>query len=180
MRFGNGLEFWNSAHDTVVQNCVFNQIYDGAFTTQGNLKSVMQHQSFNNNVCNNCERPTEFWCTPDSVFSDIKVENNQLLNSGYGWGHERLDTGNARALAITSMSSTAFGFSFQHNIITNSKDSIYRISDYNWISSMVLDYNIYSNSDGMFMHINNGDDYTMDKFYLWKSNFAKDVHSIVI
>ena len=45
---------------------------------------------------------------------------------------------------------------------------------------MVLDYNIYSNSDGMFMHINNGDDYTMDKFYLWKSNFAKDVHSIVI
>lgn len=35
IRFGNGVEFWNSAYDNRVEDCIFHQIYDSAVTHQG-------------------------------------------------------------------------------------------------------------------------------------------------
>lgn len=35
IRFGNGIEFWNSAEDNRVEDCAFIQIYDSAVTHQG-------------------------------------------------------------------------------------------------------------------------------------------------
>ncbi|MEW6218002.1 MAG: carbohydrate binding domain-containing protein, partial [Thermodesulfobacteriota bacterium] len=35
LRYGNGVEFWNNAHDTLVEGCRLWEIYDAALTTQG-------------------------------------------------------------------------------------------------------------------------------------------------
>lgn len=35
IRFGNGVEFWCAAHDNLVEDCVFHEIYDSCVTHQG-------------------------------------------------------------------------------------------------------------------------------------------------
>ena len=48
-RYGNGIEFWNQAENTLVEKCIIKNIYDGAYTVQGNTTLT----GFQNNVCRN-------------------------------------------------------------------------------------------------------------------------------
>ena len=55
IRFGNGVEFWCSARDNLVEDCVFHQIYDSAITHQGSGEyPVPERLVFRNNTAAYC------------------------------------------------------------------------------------------------------------------------------
>lgn len=39
-RYGNGIEFWNQAENTLVENCIIRNIYDAGYTVQGNTTNT--------------------------------------------------------------------------------------------------------------------------------------------
>ena len=93
-RYGNGIEFWNEAENTLVEKCIIKNTYDAAYTIQGNTSTI----GFKNNIC----RENIFiGCTYDiELFSYYKdnnmitppmtnsvISNNISINQGKGWGY---------------------------------------------------------------------------------------------
>ena len=96
-RYGNGIEFFNQSSNTIIENCIFKNIYDAAYTLQGTAVT----NGFYNNVCRNnifikCTYPFEFSChnnyNTDGVdLEGTIVENNIIIDQARGWGYEVRD-----------------------------------------------------------------------------------------
>ena len=91
IRYGNGVEFYDDAHDNIVERCRFNQIYDVAMTPQGNLENYKVYNIiFRNNIVTNCEQSFEFWVRGKNALAEhIYFINNTCLNVGSTWAHEQ-------------------------------------------------------------------------------------------
>ena len=89
VRFGNGIEFWATAHDNLVERRCLWEIYDAALTNQSSGPKTPQHNiTYRNNVIWNSEYSFEYWNRPeDSETHDIYFLHNTCVNAGYGWGH---------------------------------------------------------------------------------------------
>lgn len=94
-RYGNGIEFWNQAENTLIENCIIRNIYDAGYTVQGNTTST----GFVNNICRNnifinCTYDIEIFsynkndATFDAKLENQIIENNISINQGKGWGYE--------------------------------------------------------------------------------------------
>ena len=92
-RYGNGLEFWNQAENTLVEGCIFRNIYDAAYSMQGNTTT----SGFINNICQNnvfinCTYTYETFCrnrndsSVELYLKNQKFINNVSINQGQGWG----------------------------------------------------------------------------------------------
>lgn len=86
-RYGNGIEFFNSAIDVLVENCWVYQVYDAGLTNQGNAGNDMINVTFNENLVEYCTWAIETW--NNGVYKDQYYTNNILRFSGYGWGNQR-------------------------------------------------------------------------------------------
>ena len=94
-RYGNGIEFWNQAENTLIERCIIRNIYDGGYTVQGNTVQI----GFFNNICSdnifiNCTYDIEMFSynKNDNSFQ-AKLENQVINNNisiaqGKGWGYE--------------------------------------------------------------------------------------------
>ncbi len=86
-RYGNGIEFFNTTSDCVVENNWIYQCYDAGYTNQS--KSGMQKNiTVKNNIIEYCLYNIELWCpkTPDQAMKDCTYENNILRFAGFGFG----------------------------------------------------------------------------------------------
>ena len=92
-RYGNGIEFWNQAENTLVENCIIRNTYDAGYSVQGNTTST----GFVNNVCGNnifinCTYDIEIFsynkndATFNAQLENQIIENNISINQGKGWG----------------------------------------------------------------------------------------------
>ncbi|MBR4833956.1 MAG: right-handed parallel beta-helix repeat-containing protein [Thermoguttaceae bacterium] len=87
-RFGNGVEFWESSEDCVVEFCRFSRIYDVAVTTQGPEKAVSRNLTIRDNTMFDCEQAFEIWFThPETVVENLVFERNLCVDMGNCWGH---------------------------------------------------------------------------------------------
>ena len=94
-RYGNGIQFWNHAENTLVENCIIRNVYDAGYTVQGNTTDT----GFVNNICRNnifvnCTYDIEmFACNKNDLKSEPKLEgqvinNNISINQARGWGYD--------------------------------------------------------------------------------------------
>jgi hypothetical protein len=156
VRFGNGIEFWNAAHDTWVSNCRFREIYDAALTTQGDGPPTDKYnQYFHGNIVWNCEYGFEFWHRPAlSTVRNIRIENNVFFNSGGGWGHRQRPDPNGRGFQCFSNQARTTGVVVRNNVFMNATESLVRI-DTDWRSGLVMEQNHYAQTKGIvgrFLH----------------------------
>ena len=87
-RFGNGVEFWESSEDCVVEFCRFSRIYDVAVTTQGPEKTVSRNLTIRDNTMFDCEQAFEIWFShPETVVDNLIFERNLCVDMGNCWGH---------------------------------------------------------------------------------------------
>ena len=95
-RQGNGVEFFDVAHNCNISNNYFYQIFDSAFTFQGSKYNDYTNLTYENNLIEYCSMNFEFWCNdpddatptstdPDATFENISVSNNIFRFGGYGW-----------------------------------------------------------------------------------------------
>ena len=92
---GNGLEFWAGAENVTVENNWFYQVYDAAFTFQG--EGQYENITLKNNVIEYSTLSIEWWGRPlDEKHPTEKIKNilitqNIVRMTGYGWGRKRRD-----------------------------------------------------------------------------------------
>lgn len=96
-RYGNAIEFFNEARNTLVEHCLIKNIYDAGYTVQGN--KVTSELGFENNVCRDCifikaTYDFEAFCW-NNVNREEKCNilkqyyyDNISINQGRGWGYE--------------------------------------------------------------------------------------------
>ncbi len=193
-RYGNGVEFWDSAHDTTVERCRLREIYDAALTTQGwGEANEKYNQYFRHNIVWNSEYCFEYWNKPGtSTTQDIYFENNTCINIGYGWGHnQRYEPFiNGRHIFFTRNSADTNNFYIRNNIFYETKYTSLSIIDNFWngLENLVLDYNLWYQSSGEMInyppcypdgvkHRVSCDAYTMDQFSDYQTEKGKDEHS---
>jgi hypothetical protein len=88
-RYGNGIEFWGSAKNCIVRRCSVSQVYDAAFTLQGQSNNMFfERVKFENNYAFNNEQTFEFWILGNkSGFKQCEFKKNISDGIGFGWSH---------------------------------------------------------------------------------------------
>ena len=169
-RYGNGVELWNYAKNTLVENCIFRDIFDAAYTLQGN--SI--EDGFYNNVCRNnifirCTYPFEFSChnnynTENVHFGGTILEKNIIIEQGKGWGfYTREDKYQASCLVAWIIPKLKNGKNyFRNNSIFNSRSLYYKYtgtSEETFAESFEIDNNTFYLNDGTLFFIDSEEHY---------------------
>jgi hypothetical protein len=181
VRLGNGVQFWNGAHDNVVERCTFNQIYDAATTAQGSDIAGFEVYNvyFRNNVINNCEYSFEYWEGGSlSRAHDIYFENNTCLNAGGGWSHsQRPDPNGTHVMVYTNLAQTWNVF-IRNNIFCNSVDQGVRWLRKEDVNKVKLDYNCWYESTGPVAMVGNAYYDYATQWEAYKAATKQDSNSI--
>ncbi|NOX56656.1 MAG: hypothetical protein GXP27_19865, partial [Planctomycetes bacterium] len=141
VRYGNGVEFWNGAHDNLVENCRLWNIFDAALTNQGAAKNAQYNITYRRNIIWNCNYSFEYWNRPEgSVTHDIYFEDNLCFNAGegccHGWGVH---------LMFFSNQATTKRFFVRRNVFHNARFAALNLhlGQWDWSDELVLSDNVY-------------------------------------
>ncbi len=149
VRYGNGVEFWSSARDCLVEDCRLWEIYDAALTNQGNGTNVQENITYRNNVIWNCEYSFEYWNRDESSRTHhIVFEHNTCRDAGFGWGHAQRPDRNGRHLMFYNNTAQTSDVIVRYNTFNNATDSCLRLHGRDWTAALTLDYNHWSNPHG--------------------------------
>lgn len=169
-RYGNGIEFYNSnASNIDVSNNIFRNIYDVAFTIQGNKgsgKNVYVHD----NVFVNNSQDSEIWESGEATgVYNYKFYNNLSINQGRGWGYEaRKDKYPAASILFWGYEIENTEILFSNNVLYNPRQ-IYYLSvatDQYFLNHDTIksDNNIYYMSGDTSIYRNNWKYETREEF----------------
>ncbi|MEI7729827.1 MAG: right-handed parallel beta-helix repeat-containing protein [Verrucomicrobiota bacterium] len=149
VRFGNGIEFWSSASDCLVEDCRIWEIYDAALTNQGDGTNVQQNITYRRNVIWNSEYSFEFWNRgPASRTQNIVFEHNTCVAAGRGWGYGQRPDPNGRHLMFYSNTAVTTNVVIRYNIFCEAADSCLRLHGRDWTAALTMDYNCWFRSSG--------------------------------
>jgi hypothetical protein len=144
VRYGNGIEFWAAASDSLVEGCRIWEVYDAALTNQGSGTNVEKNIIYRRNVIWNSEYSFEYWNRgAASVTRNIVFENNICVDAGYGWGHRQRPDPNGRHLMFYDNTAATTNVVIRHNIFVNSVDSLMRLHGRDWTAALTLDENCW-------------------------------------
>ncbi len=150
VRFGNGIEFWGSAKDCLVEKNRIWEIYDAALTNQGR-GSEKNHSNeigiiYRENEIWNSEYSFEYWNSTGET-RDILFEKNVCRDAGFGWAHgQRPDPNGAHLMFYQNQAETS-NFAIRDNVFANSTEVCLRM-DNDWRDSLTLANNSYSQLSG--------------------------------
>lgn len=152
VRYGNGIEFWSSASDCLVEDCRLWEIYDAALTNQGSGTNVQENITYRRNVIWNCEYSFEYWNRDESSRThNILFEHNTCVDAGYGWGHGQRPDRNGRHVMFYDNSAATSDFVVRYNIFCNATDSCLRLHGRDWTAALTLDVNCWYQRDGALL-----------------------------
>ena len=181
VRYGNGIEFWENAHDCTVERCRLWEIYDAALTNQGYNTNNQYNIYYRYNIIWNCEYSFEYWNRPEtSVTHDIYFENNTCANAGAGWGHSQRSDPSGTHLCFFSNTAETGNICIRNNIFYEAADTVLYVSPAAWngLDNLILDYNCWYKSSGDLINYQ-GDIYTAEQFSTYRTEKGKDAHSIL-
>ncbi len=146
VRYGNGVEFWSSAHDNLVENCRIWDIYDAGLTNQGSGANQQYNIVYRNNKIWNCEYSFEYWNRPaESSTRDICFENNSCFHAGRGWSHAQRPWPAGVHLMFFSNQAQTDRFFVRNNVFHRAENSFIHIDTRNWngIENLSLEGNLH-------------------------------------
>jgi hypothetical protein len=178
VRFGNGIEFWSSARDCLVEGCRLWEVYDAALTNQGGGTNQQINITYRDNVIWNSEYSFEYWNRgPASVTRNIRFEHNTCVNAGFGWGHAQRPDRNGRHLMFYANPAQTSEFFVRDNIFCNATDSALRMWN-DWTAGLTMDRNCWFQRDGVLMLFLKNT-FSPAQFADFQRQSKLDVHSIV-
>ncbi|MDO5554543.1 MAG: right-handed parallel beta-helix repeat-containing protein [Planctomycetia bacterium] len=143
VRFGNGVEMWNSAANCVVEGCVFEEVYDVAMSNQGPEVCVVDNVIWRNNTTHRCEQGYEIWFTnSETEIRGILFEKNECYDCGFGWGHSQRPNKLGTPLLSYSMKAKVLNFKIHNNVFANSKDTLIWFLN-NRVDEFDIDHNVW-------------------------------------
>ncbi|MBD3227626.1 MAG: hypothetical protein GF329_05500 [Candidatus Lokiarchaeota archaeon] len=197
IRKGDGIAFWETHQDCLVEGCKIGEIYDVGVTSQGLGEiSTMSNISYRNNIFWNCEWSFTFFDGPESsVMQSIRFENNTCIGAGFGWGHEqRSDFHGGQHICMKGNTAIADGIYIKNNVFYEASNNCFYLCDDIWtdgvhseawsdLTNFEMDNNYYYQSSGyMIVYPGSGEyeeeEYTMSEFSEYQDFTGHDVHSI--
>lgn len=180
VRFGNGIEFWDTGQDNLVEQCRLWEIYDAALTNQGmSPNSEQVNIIYRNNVIWNAEYSFEYWNRPEIARTeDIVFENNTCVDSGHGWGHCQRPDKNGHHLMFYQNSAATTGVVIRNNIFSNATESCLSMEN-DWRLGLALDRNLWFQSDRIPLFDFMGQQFQADQFDAYRAISGFDSHSVV-
>ncbi|MCC7493958.1 MAG: hypothetical protein IT204_16495 [Fimbriimonadaceae bacterium] len=182
VRYGNGIEFWHNAHDHLVEQCRFWEIYDAALTNQSSGGPCEQRDIvYRDNVIWNSEYSFEYWNRPaDSHTARVRFIHNTCLNAGGGWGHAQRPDPSGRHLCFYDSPAAATELEVTGNLFVDSTgNGLYAPS---WkpaaLRSLRLDQNLWWQPRGPLLSVA-GQQWTQAQFGTWPAAFGCDQQSQV-
>lgn len=146
VRYGNGIEFWNSAHDNLVEGCRIWDIYDAGLTNQGSGKNAQYNITYRHNLVWNCEYSFEYWNRPaESTTHDIHFEDNLCFGAGHGWSHAQRPWPAGVHLMFFTNSAETDRFVVRRNVFHGAEYAAIRIDPPRWngLGGLTLRDNTY-------------------------------------
>lgn len=182
VRFGNGIEFWGSAHDCLVEGCQIWEIYDAAVTNQ-NLGDPCRQENitYRNNIIWNAEFSFEYWNRPDtSVTRSIHFLNNTCIEAGHGFSHIQRPNPAGRHLCFYDSEADEADIVIKNNIFCEAAGSAFYAPGWSPVAMARLDMdgNLWYQPSGVMIWANDKP-YTMDRFSEYRSDFHTEPHSVV-
>lgn len=181
-RKGNGIEFWASNSNALVQTCNIWECFDAGITNQSSIDGTSQSGiTYKNNKIWNCEYGYEYFNTgTGSSTSNILLEYNIFENSGMGWGHSQRSNPSGYSLRLANRNeATHSSFVIRNNIFNVSAAE----SHHNWDTTYALytiDYNYYYQPTANIAGINFTTYYSTAQFGSYKSATGWDAHSLAL
>jgi hypothetical protein len=180
VRFGNGIEFWGSAHDCLVERCRLWEIYDAALTNQsGGPQTPQYHIVYRNNVIWNCEYSFEYWNRPeDSETYHVYFIHNTCVNAGHGWGHAQRPDPSGRHLCFYTSPARAHDIVIRNNIFCEAQTNAFYAPGWSpeQMDALVLDYNCWYQAEGVMINLKT-EQYPMADFAKYQAEWNKEPHS---
>jgi hypothetical protein len=179
VRYGNGIQFWQTADNCIVERNKIWQVYDAALTNQGLSTNSQTNIYYRNNIIRNCEYSYEFWDRDQtSVVNNIFFEHNTCVDAGDVWSHDqRPDNANGNHLLFYNNTAQTTNFHIRNNIFYQSTEQCMRM-DNDWTNGLDLDYNCWHQSSGRMIWLLFSDSYNMAEFSTYQTETGFDVHSI--
>jgi hypothetical protein len=152
VRFGNGIEFWGSCRDNLVELNRLWEIYDAALTNQGNGSgpnnpSEQVNITYRKNTIWNSEYSFEYWNRDETQITDrILFEGNLCVNAGHGWAHGQRPDPNGGHLMFYHNAAKTSRFVVRNNVFCESTEVCLRMEN-DWRSGLVLDGNRWFQSE---------------------------------
>lgn len=181
-RYGNGIELWNDSEDVVIENnCIFD-VYDVAFTMQGNdIVNGWVNIVFRNNIIWSCEQSFEIWSKGEkNGFIGCRFEGNVCCGAGYGWSHNvRPDRAVAVHLLMYELECPLTDITLRNNVFYNPMGGLY--------SKTGTSYEIPSdyNSDENFIYMRNEQElcvsglrFTIEEHELFSLYYCREKNSV--
>lgn len=187
-RFGNGIEFWESNTNCIVQDCIIDQIYDSGLTNQGTSANSFQEDiTYNGNTISNCGLASfeYFNSSEKAITNTIIFENNTSDNAGFGRAPPRKGYGGYHLLFHRNASKTS-NFIIKNNTFNKSRRTaimFHKKSVWNGFENMIFKNNKYTSDNKesyLFRMFTDGKGWENYKFkekenYITKTN--KDIKS---
>jgi hypothetical protein len=181
VRFGNGIEFWGSAHDNLVERCRLWEIYDAALTHQNSGAVVKEYNlTYRNNLIWNSEYSFEYWNRPEaSETYNVRFINNTCLNAGHGWGHAQRPDPSGRHLCFYASPAQAHDILIANNIFFEATKNAFYAPHWSpeAVAALQMDHNLWYQQEGVMISVC-GRSYTLADFARYQSELAKEPHSI--
>ncbi|MCE5236881.1 hypothetical protein LLH23_00130 [bacterium] len=181
VRFGNGIEFWGSAHDNLVERCRLWEIYDAALTNQNGGAVVQEYNlTYRNNIIWNSEYSFEYWNRPEaSETYNIRFVNNTCLNAGHGWGHAQRPNPSGRHLCFYTSPAQAHDILIANNIFDEATKNAFYAPTWSAeaVAALQMDHNLWRQRDGVMISIC-GRSYTQADFGKYQAELSKEPHSL--
>lgn len=190
IRCGNAIEFWEGADNILIEECLFDEIYDSAITHQGTRKYAPSRRFvIRNNIFRNCGMAA--YEVRDFVPIDSHFDNNLCLWAGGGFAMQNEQPPRQSEIYPEPMGHHVFlwrmpvatedgGLTIRNNIFCEAPygAAIYSIISPEAEAQLDLGGNVYCQSaDQPFWHYG-GKDYTIDEFTRYQAETGRDIDSI--
>ncbi len=180
VRYGNGIEFWNGAHDNLVEGCRIWEIYDAGLTNQGSGRNQQYNIVYRRNIVWNCEYSFEYWNRPsDSATHDIYFEENVCYNAGGGWSHAQRPWPAGVHLMFFHNSAATSRFFVRRNVFHHAENSVMNIRPDHWngLDGLVMSQNTFVQAaDKVLIHWGNKP-FSTRQFSEYQRSTGKDADS---
>jgi hypothetical protein len=127
-RFGNAIEIYGGCKNYTVDNCYIYQIYDAGIThqiTTNGKKIEFNDITYKNNLVEYCVYSIEYFLEmtdgdTQSYMKNIKMHDNVLRFSGYGWGQQRHNKHTPAHVKGWSYTNVAYDYEVYNNVFDRS------------------------------------------------------------
>lgn len=187
IRYGNAIQFWQGAHDHVVEQCRMWQVYDTAVSNQGHSgpnSDAINIIYRNNLIWDMGYAAVELWnySSGSSKIENVQFIHNTCINSGGGWGGEQRPDLKGMDVYLGAVTNPPVGVQIRNNIFEGGNAGlwVYSAAPGGWNKDTLhLDHNVYHPSILQAVYHEAGLTFTAAQLPAYQAFSQLDAHSIV-